>query len=51
MGTIGSEDKTMANKIIGVLGIALGMATATEVTAIPFILMGIGLLALMGVTE
>lgn len=41
----------MANKIIGVLGIALGMATATEVTAIPFIFMGIGLLALVGVTE
>lgn len=41
----------MANKIIGVLCVALGMATATEVTAIPFILMGIGFLALVGVTE
>lgn len=41
----------MVRQSIGVLGIALGMATATEVTAIPFILMGIGLLALVGVTE
>ena len=51
MGTIRSEDKTMVKQIIGVLGIALGMATATEITAIPFIFMGIGLLALVGVTE
>lgn len=41
----------MVRQIIGVLGIALGMATATEVTAIPFIFMGIGFLALVGVTE
>lgn len=51
MGTIGSEDKTMIKQIIGVLCIALGTATATEVTAIPFIFMGIGFLALMGVAE
>lgn len=41
----------MVRQIVGVLGVALGMVTATEVTAIPFILMGIGFLALMGVTE
>ena len=41
----------MVRQSIGVLGVALGMVTATEVTAIPFTLMGIGLLALMGVTE
>ena len=51
MGTVGSEDKTMLRQIIGVLCIALGMATATEITAIPFIFMGIGLIALVGVTE
>lgn len=51
MGTVGSEDKTMVRQIIGVLCIALGMATATEITAIPFIFMGIGFLALVGVTE
>lgn len=51
MGTVGSEDKTMVKQIIGVLGVALGIATATEVTVIPFIFMGIGFLALMGVTE
>lgn len=42
----------MANKIIGVLGIALGISTAgSEIIFIPFILMGIGFLALVGVTE
>ena len=41
----------MLRQIIGVLCIALGMATATEITAIPFIFMGIGLIALVGVTE
>lgn len=45
-------DKTMLNKIIGVLGIALGISTAgSEIIFIPFVLMGIGLLALSGVTE
>ena len=45
-------DKTMLKKIIGVLGIALGISTAgSEVIFIPFVLMGIGLLALSGVTE
>lgn len=38
-------------KIISVMCIALGLSTATEVTAIPFIFMGIGFLTLMGVTE
>ena len=33
-------------KFIAVFGIALGLSTATEVTVVPFILMGIGLLAL-----
>lgn len=33
-------------KFIAVFGIALGLSTATEVTVIPFIFMGIGLLAL-----
>ena len=51
MGVIAGKDKTMVKQIVGVLCIALGMATATEVTAIPFIFMGIGFLALVGVTE
>ena len=51
LGIIAGKDKTMVRQSIGVLGIALGIATATEVTAIPFIFMGIGFLALMGVTE
>ena len=50
MGVIG-KDKTMLKETIGVLGIALGICTATAVTPIPFICMGIGLLALTGVTE
>lgn len=33
-------------KFIAVFEIALGICTATEVTAVPFIFMGIGLLAL-----
>ena len=42
----------MANKIVGVLGVALGISTAgSEIIFIPFILMGIGFLALEGVTE
>lgn len=42
----------MLKNIIGVLGIALGISTAgSEVIFIPFVLMGIGLLALSGVTE
>lgn len=41
----------MLKKIIAVTCIALGVSTATEVTLIPFILMGIGLLALTGVSE
>ncbi len=45
-------DKTMLKKIIGVLGIALGISTAgSEIIFIPFVLMGIGLLALSEVTE
>lgn len=40
--------KTIKNiiKFTAVFGIALGICTATEVTVVPFICMGIGLLAL-----
>lgn len=39
-------------KIISVMCIALGLSTATEVTLVPFILMGAGLLLLASeVTE
>ena len=42
----------MLKEIIGVLGIALGISTAgCDVIFIPFVLMGIGLLALSEVTE
>lgn len=42
----------MVRQIIGVLGVALGISTAgSEIIFIPFILMGIGFLALVGVTE
>ena len=42
----------MLMRIVGVLGIALGISTAgSEVIFIPFVLMGIGLLALNEVTE
>ena len=42
----------MLKKIIGVLGIALGISTAgSEIIFIPFVFMGIGLLALSEVTE
>lgn len=42
----------MLKKILAVLGIALGISTAgSEVIFIPFVLMGIGLLALNEVTE
>ena len=47
-----SEDKAMLKKIIGVCGIALGISTAgSEIIFVPFVLMGIGFLALMGVAE
>ena len=42
----------MARKIIAVLGIAIGVSTAgSEMMLVPIICMGIGLLALVGVTE
>ena len=42
----------MAKKIIAVLGIALGVSTAgSELVLVPIVCMGIGLLALVGVTE
>lgn len=42
----------MLNKIVAVLGIALGVSTAgNEMVLVPIIAMGIGLLALVGVTE
>lgn len=34
----------MLKKIIAMLGIALGVSTATEISVIPFICMGVGLL-------
>lgn len=34
-------------KIISVMCIALGLSTATEVTPIPFILMGIGMVLMV----
>ena len=36
----------MLKKILAVLGIALGVSTATDVSLIPFICMGVGLLML-----
>ena len=42
----------MVRKILAVLGIALGISTAgSEMMLVPIIAMGIGFLALMGVTE
>ena len=42
----------MLNRIIAVLGIALGVSTAgSEMVLVPIVCMGIGLLALTGVTE
>lgn len=52
LGTVERTDKTMLNKIVAVLGIALGVSTAgNEMVLVPIIAMGIGLLALVGVTE
>jgi len=36
----------MLKKIVAMLGIALGISTATEPSVIPFICMGVGLLML-----
>lgn len=36
----------MLKKIIAVFGIALGISTATDVSLVPFICMGVGLLML-----
>ncbi len=41
----------MLKRIIAVLGIALGVTTATDVSVIPFICMGIGLLMLTSEVE
>lgn len=37
----------MLKKILMVLGIALGISTATDVSLVPFICMGVGLLTLV----
>lgn len=41
----------MLKRIIAVLGIALGVSTATEVSVIPFIFMGVGLLMMVSEVE
>ena len=42
----------MMKRIVAVFGIALGVSTAgSELVLVPIIAMGIGLLALTGVTE
>lgn len=41
----------MLKKIIAVLGIALGISTATDVSLVPFICMGVGLLMLTSEVE
>lgn len=41
----------MLKNIMGVLGIALGISTATEPSIIPFICMGIGLLMMVSEVE
>lgn len=52
LGIIGKEwNKTMLKKILAVLGIALGISTATEPSVIPFICMGVGLLMLTSEVE
>ena len=41
----------MLKKILAVLGIALGVTTATDVSVIPFICMGVGLLMMTSEVE
>lgn len=41
----------MLRKIVAVLGIALGISTATEPSVIPFICMGVGLLMMVSEVE
>ena len=41
----------MLKRILAVLGIALGVSTATEPSIIPFISMGIGLLMMVSEVE
>lgn len=41
----------MLKRITAVLGIALGISTATDVSLIPFICMGVGLLMLTSEVE
>ena len=45
------RNKTMLKRIIAVLGIALGISTATEPSLIPFVCMGVGLLMLTSEVE
>lgn len=45
------RNKTMLKKILAVLGIALGISTATEPSLVPFICMGVGLLMLTSEVE
>ena len=51
LGTLKERNKTMLKKIIAVLGIAIGISTATEPSLIPFVSMGIGLLMLTSEVE
>lgn len=41
----------MLKRLIAVLGIALGISTATELSVIPFICMGVGLMMLTSEVE
>ena len=41
----------MLKKIIAIFGIALGISTATDVSLVPFICMGVGLLMLTSEVE
>lgn len=41
----------MLRRAIAVLGIALGVTTATDVSVIPFICMGVGLLVMTSEVE
>lgn len=41
----------MLRRVIAVIGIALGVSTATEPSVIPFVFMGVGLLMLASEAE
>lgn len=51
VGAVEERNKTMLKRIIAVLGIALGISTATDVSLVPFICMGVGLLMLTSEVE